>query len=618
MNWRRARCLFALCAAAQDATAQRAVANDAATVRLTPAQLRAYGRQAMAREIAEYGQLDDANVSSRVASILRRLINATAHPEFSIEFAVVRDSSVNASMLPGAVMVVNEGLLLQIAEWALAEAPTEAAQRDRRSDAYLAAVLAHELAHATLGHSDSALVAAVRDEVKRQFRAPGVEDVEGKVRALLSDARFMSERRIGRGHELEADRLGALYMLRAGWEIQDAMSLMRWLDGMERSTNSASLSQLSWFADHPRSSTREAGLEVFRASLKAHQAEFDDALLLLRSNIMLDSATALLDRVLMDFPDLIAALHARASVLHRQWMNAMPVQLLQVRSSVPTYDARFISGIRGTPASPTLAAARLAYGRVLTRETQPFTLSNLAVLDAYAGAMPLALARSDSAVRMAKNDPMVLNNRACILYLAQRYGDARDIYRSLARANRSSSAQFNYGRSQLAMGDSAGARGTLRDYLMSDGESAWAREADRLLQALDAARVLPRTGPKGGPLPLVGGVQLGAHTSQVRGALGAPETIRRGGVVTLWRYPSRGVVVGFAVDSVVSLVGLSVQTARDVDGVRVGDTEAMVRERWRAPLEYTDRLLIFDRGGWLAMVALDQGVVVELAAERRK
>lgn len=618
MRWRAAVvAALTVGASAADARAQRGSSRPE-PLRLTPAQIRAFGRKALQQEVAQFGRLGDAAMSARVGTILKRLTLATDHPALSVEWEIVRDASVNASMLPGAAMVINAGLLTQIGEWARAEVPGDVTLRERRFDAYLAAVLGHELAHATLGHSDSALVAAVRAESQSRLRTAGAEDMETKVRTLLNDTTFMSTRRVGRGHELDADRVGSLYLLRAGWEIQDAMSLMRLLDAMERSAGGTSLASLGWFADHPRSSMREASLESFRASLKVHQGEFDDALLLLRNNIMLDSAAALLDRVLTDFPDLVAALHARATVLHRQWLNAVPVQQLLVRSSVPTYDARFITGIRGGQANPLLAAARKAYGQVLARELQPFTLSNLAVLDAYAGMTSLALARSDSAVRMMPDDPYVQNNRAAVLFLAQRLGDARDIYRTLLRANPAwSSARFNYGRSQLALGDTAGARGTFRDYLIGDGESAWAREASRVLQVLDAsASVAPKA--TSGSLPVVAGVALGARSSQVRALLGVPESTRRGDDVTIWRYMSRGFVVGIGRDSLVTIVGLSHGSADNVDGVRVGDTDAKVRARWGTPVEYTERMLVFDRGAWIATAFLDDGLVVELGAERRK
>src|SRR5258706_306917 len=133
--------------------------------------------------------------------------------------------------------------------------------------------------------------------------------LDARVRELLADSAFMTKQRRARGNETAADQLGSLYLLRAGWEIQDAMNLMRKLDQWERSQNEASLRSLSWVTDHPRSSAREAALEGFRAKLKLHQAEFDDALTLVKNDVMLDSAVAMLDRVLIDFPGLVAARH---------------------------------------------------------------------------------------------------------------------------------------------------------------------------------------------------------------------------------------------------------------------------------------------------------------------
>lgn len=587
-------------------------------IRITPAQMRAYGRQALAREVATHGLLDNAAANAQVAAILARITKATGHPSLNVEWAITRDTTVNAGMFPGSVMVIHAGLLTKVGEWVREEVPSDGGLRARRFEAYAAAVLAHEVAHATLGHSDSALLEAVREEARKRVRSAVTDDMDAQVRRLLADSAFMSKRRTIRGNEEAADRVGSWYLLRAGWEIQDAMSLMRLFDAWERSMGNSSLATLSWFNDHPRSSTREARLEAFRASLKLRQGEFDDALVLLRNNTMLDSAGMLLDRVLVDFPDLPAVLHARAAVLHRQWLNATPVQQLLVRSSAPTYDARFIEGIRGAAQSPLLTAARRAYAKVLERELLPYTLSNLAVLDAYAGELLVAQARADSAARLAADDPFVQNNRGTVLYLARKYAPARDIFRALARAHDDwTSPQFNLGRSLLALGDSTGARAAFGEYAMSDDESAWGREAVRLLQRLGGAAPPASSASATGGLPSVAGIALGSTRAQVTSVFGAPEERRTAEQGEIWRYPSRGLVVGIARAGTVAFVGLGTRGAGDIDGVRVGDSVQSVRQRWGKPVEDSDGAFVFDRGGWYAIAPYQQGVVLELAAQRK-
>src|SRR5205814_8255757 len=132
----------------------------------------------------------------------------------------------------------NTGLTSQLTEFAASGQPSDSASVHARYLAYLAAVLGHELAHATLGHPDSTLDVAVRT-MPRRVLGTGPAAIEARVRELLADSAFMARQRRARGNELAADQLGALYLLRAGWEIQDAMNLMRQFDAWERSVNDA-------------------------------------------------------------------------------------------------------------------------------------------------------------------------------------------------------------------------------------------------------------------------------------------------------------------------------------------------------------------------------------------
>lgn len=581
--------------------------------RLSSSERRAFGRRAMARDVAAHGRVTDAKARADVTMILDRLVRATGYPGLDVVWEIVADTAVNAGTYPGTVMVINSGLLTKLAEFAAESQPSDSEKVRARFLSYLAAVLGHELAHATLGHPDSMLDAAVRTTPRRAL-GTGPAAVEARLRELLADTAFMSKQRRARGSEVAADQVGALYLLRAGWEIQDAMDLMRQMDAWERSVSGASLGQLTWITDHPRSSSREAWLEAFRAKLKLHQAELDDALTLVKNNVMLDSAVAMLDRVLADFPDLVAARHARAAALHREWVNAAPVRFLQLRSSVPTFEARFIEGIRGAPEPRLLDRARDEYRRVLALDTHPYTLSNLAVLDAYAGDQTAARARADSAARLAPDDPLVANNRGAVLFLAGNFAAARDIFARLAREHRDWPAvQFNLGRTQLALGDSAAARTTLERYASTDDEGAWNAEAQRLLgrrvaaNRSDAARAAPNAAPA------VGGVSLGAARGAVLSALGAPAGTRdvEGGV--LLHFPNRGLIVGLDNEQRVALIVLTTPSAGDIEGVRVGDSLRAALSRWGQPADQSDGMLAFDRGNWAVIVSEAKGMIDGLA-----
>jgi predicted Zn-dependent protease len=569
----------------------------------------------MARDVAEHGRVSDPAARADVGMILDRLVRASGYSDLDVVWEIVADTSVNAGTYPGVVMVINAGLLSKIAEFASAS-PGDSATVRARYLAYLAAVLGHELAHATLGHPDSSLDAAVRTMPRRALNTAAAA-IEVRLRELLADSAFMSKQRRARGNEIAADQIGALYLLRAGWEIQDAMNLMRLMDAWERSMSDASLGQLTWITDHPRSSAREAWLESFRAKLKLHQAEFDDALTLIKNNVMLDSAVAMLDRVLVDFPGLVGARHARAAALHRMWVNAAPVRFLQLRTSVPTFEARFIEGIRGAPEPRLLDQARAEYRRTLALATHPYTLSNLAVLDAYAGDQALAQSRADSAARLAPNDALVANNCAAVLFLVGEYAAARDIFARLAREHTDwPSVQFNVGRALLALGDSAAARIALERYAATDDKSAWTSEAMRLLGRRVVAGKSEPSGASPNVAPAIGGVTLGASRANVSAALGVAAGVRQveGGV--LLRFPSRGLIVGIDSDGRVALIALTTPAGGHIEGVRVGDPTRTALNKWGQPTEQGDGMFAFDRGGWAVIVSDAKGMIDGLAIRK--
>jgi Putative Zn-dependent protease, contains TPR repeats len=453
----------------------------------SPVQLRRIGQQALAAVVARYGRATSATDRKDVAAVLSKLVAATGDPHADIQWELVGDPDLNATALPGRILVVNQGLVTKFRQLAAEEGGTPAG-RKARFDGYAAAVIGHELAHITLGHSDSMANDALRCAASRltdggRVRADTLNaEGEAALAEVLANAGALRETARIRVNETAADRVGALYMLRAGWQIQQAIDLFAYFDALERSSGEARLSSLTWLLDHPRSSQRAADLEVFRARLKMHQAEFDDALVLVRNGVMLDSAVTMLDRVLADLPGLAPVRHARAAALQGMWMESAPPRARAVQTSVPTHDANFAAAIRGAGVGDQalLAAARAEYRRVLSREVLPYALSNLAVLDAYAGDARTARARADSAIRLRPSDVEVANNRAAVLYLIGDPAGARREWERLTRTSDADPLRFNLARSALALGDSATARRLLVAYAQGDS-SSWGREARRLV-----------------------------------------------------------------------------------------------------------------------------------------
>ena len=111
------------------------------------------------------------------------------------------------------------------------------------------------------------------------------------------------------------------------------------------------------------------------------------------------------------------------------------------------------------------------------------------------------------------------------------------------------------------------------------------------------------------------GVRLGASKASVITALGRPDNDadRTGAVV--WHYRTRGVDLAISDERGVELMRTTL-SGGELDGVRVGDPLLAAETRWGEGRRSGD-FVRFDRGGWLATVRTQQGVIREISAAPR-
>lgn len=154
----------------------------------------------------------DSAVNERVRRIGMRIAAATGRNDYEWEFKVIEDDKqINAFCLPGGKVAVYTGLL-PVAQ----------------DDAGLAAVIGHEVAHAIARHGGERLsqemlvtgltvatVVATHDSKNRDLYA-GLLGAGAAVGFLLPYSRL---------HESEADRMGLIYMARAGYDPRAAVGL---------------------------------------------------------------------------------------------------------------------------------------------------------------------------------------------------------------------------------------------------------------------------------------------------------------------------------------------------------------------------------------------------------
>lgn len=193
---------------------------------------------------------DPATVS-RVRTIANRLIPATAAfrkdaPGWAWEVNVLTSKELNAWCMPGGKIAVYTGLIdkLQV------------------TDAELAAVMGHEIAHALREHGREKAGQAVGVSVAASLGGAligsyfGIDPDFGKsALGAVGDLAFM--RPNSRGMEQEADRIGVELAARAGYDPYAAIAL--W----EKMSKVSEGGVPQWLSTHPSHSSRIADLRGY-------------------------------------------------------------------------------------------------------------------------------------------------------------------------------------------------------------------------------------------------------------------------------------------------------------------------------------------------------------------
>lgn len=585
--------------------------------RPTEAQLRAAGQILVQRAQAKFGESKDTAKINLVRGIIEPLRRTAGYTRADFEWHVVNDTSFNAQAAPGGFVIVNVGLLTSLSKFAVADRPNDPAAQRKRLEAFTAAVLGHELSHLILGHTDSL----------DSFLAPGAKKVadesrEAQIERVLRDPTMLRSARHSRDQELAADANGAVLILRAGWDVQSAMDLFRHMGEQERRER-GSIQAISWLLDHPAAPEREGRLDQLRGTLKIDQAHFDDAYSAVMNGVLLDEAVASIDTVLQHFPDNTEALHLRAAAFHRAFLREVPTKQQEVMSFVPAYEAKILEGIRGgeyTAAAQTaLDSARAAYRRTLSHKLMSYSLSNLAVLDAYAQDNAAAIARADSAVKLDTADLTVRVNRGVVKYITRNYAAAlaefQAVQRMLGAGN--PTLTFNIGRAQLALGDTAAGRAAMAAYARADAKGPWHDYAVSLSGSAKSTTSAGSPAPSGAGLAVAGApaVAIGASASDVRRALGAPEQTTTRGNSAIWYYRTKGIAIALTRNLVV-VVNLVTPAAGAIDGVHVGDPTQRAAATWGAVVSRGEHTLYFRRGNLVVAVDDDSGTISSLSIQQ--
>jgi len=210
------------------------------------------GREIYEKVVAEMPIYQAPDVVDYVTAVGRKLVTHSDRPDGSFTFTVIDNPDINAFATPGGYIYIHRGLLAYL-----------------RSEAQLAAVLAHEIAHVTARHA------------ARQQRAQTGTNIGATLLAILSRSGEVGEatalwgaatvRGYGRDMELEADAIGARTLAKAGYDrdaIIEVLSLLKDHERFEkqraREAGREARTYHGLFATHPRNDQRLA--EVIASS----------------------------------------------------------------------------------------------------------------------------------------------------------------------------------------------------------------------------------------------------------------------------------------------------------------------------------------------------------------
>ena len=203
-----------------------------AELKLSETDERTLGESVSERVRAEFGVFQDRDVTKYVTLVGTVLARASTRPDLKWEFIVLDTDGVNAFASPGGIVHITRGALGLI-----------------KSEAELAGVLGHEIAHITRKHT----VKAIQKNKGIKLASDAVPGSREYVGALVNAAYDnIVEKGFDRGDEEDADQEGVRLAAKVGYDPAGLGTFLAKL--AERNKGVATRNAL--FASHPETQGR--------------------------------------------------------------------------------------------------------------------------------------------------------------------------------------------------------------------------------------------------------------------------------------------------------------------------------------------------------------------------
>lgn len=192
--------------------------------------------------IAEYGLVEEEAEINRLISVSAPIILVSERPGLDYHFYIVDTEMVNAFAVPGGYIFVTRGLMDYIED-----------------DDELAAVISHELVHISMRHG----AIMYKKNMKNMLTSFLLLLLTRDPNLLMAKQMYEQGRAEiwGRQAEIDADRFGAIYAVKAGYDPGGMVSFFEKMERLER--HSAPLFE-GYFDVHPPTKNR---IDIVRKTL---------------------------------------------------------------------------------------------------------------------------------------------------------------------------------------------------------------------------------------------------------------------------------------------------------------------------------------------------------------
>jgi len=183
---------------------------------ISESQEEAIGKRAHRQILDRFGYYKDAALQAYVSQTGQRVLRQAEASPFSFQFTVVDDSLINAFAVPGGFIYITRGMLAEL-----------------NSEAELATVMGHEIAHVTSHHSAQQMTRALGAQILTLGLAvlsPGGRENAAGWAAMSNELFTQILLGYGREAELESDEKGLRWAVRAGYDPQGMVNFMRTLE----------------------------------------------------------------------------------------------------------------------------------------------------------------------------------------------------------------------------------------------------------------------------------------------------------------------------------------------------------------------------------------------------